>query len=93
VDFAEMIGNGKRNGNTETETQKVLRILTSALVYSRPYLWCCLSACLLWVCFCSCSVWYAAISVPGSRSLICWLIQFAHSCTRRLATKTVLPFL
>ena len=68
-------GNGKRNGNTETETQKVdycVCMLTSALVY-RPYLRCCHSSCLLRglsSCFCSCSVWYAATSVPRSRSLM-----------------------
>jgi len=37
--------------------------------------------------FCSCSVWYAATSVPRSRSLIRWLVRFAHSFTRCLATK------
>jgi len=48
-----------RNGNmeTETETQKVLCMLTSTFTYSGPYLWCYLRSCLLRVYFCSCSVW------------------------------------
>ena len=43
------------NGNMETETWKVLHMLTSARMYSRSYLWCCLSSDLLWglsSCFC-----------------------------------------
>jgi len=39
------------------------------------------------------AVWCAATSVPWSRSLIRWLVRFAHSFTWCLATKTVLPFL
>ena len=66
---------GNGNGNTESTAH--------ALVYS-------LSSCLLRVCFCTCSVWYAATSVPGSRSLIRWLVRFAYSFTRCLATKTII---
>jgi len=83
----------RKQQKRKTETRKVLRMLTSALVYSGPDLWCCLSYCLLRVCFCSCSVWCAATSVPRSKSLNRWLVWFAHSFTRCLATKTVLPFL
>ena len=40
MDFAETMEteNGNGNGNTEMETRKVLRMLTSALVYNGPYL-------------------------------------------------------